>query len=146
VQIVYIKYGELYREDPVLARRKVVELYKETRNSSLTGRICSTDRSVIRRVVRRYRNEGEDKLKDRSKRPKTSPYKTHLHIKGMILAEREKTGYGRDRIARNLQAKGIEVRPPTVRYVLKRYKVKAKYKRTRYRKKQRYYVLKNYFP
>ncbi len=43
--------------------------------------------------------------------------KRHFHIEGIIAKEWKKTGYGRDRLARNLTEKGIPVKPSTVRYV-----------------------------
>jgi|GEM_PF-4136442 len=39
----------------------------------------------------------EEGLKDLLKRPKNSPNKTPPHIEAIILRERKKTGYGRDR-------------------------------------------------
>lgn len=64
----------------------------------------------------------------------------------MIITERNKTGYGRDRIARNLTEKGIPVKPSTVRNVLRRYKASAKYKISKYRKKQRFYDFEELYP
>jgi len=46
----------------------------------------------------------------------------------MIVAERKGTSYGGDRIALLIQGKGVEVKPSTVRYVLKRYKLSIKHK------------------
>ncbi|MCX8119194.1 MAG: helix-turn-helix domain-containing protein, partial [Desulfobacterota bacterium] len=141
-----INYRELYQQSPLFARKKLIGVYQETRNKSFTARIFKTHLSVVRKIIRRFEREGEEGLRDRSRRPKHSPRKTPIHIEAIILAERKKTGYGRDRIARNLTARGIPVKPSTVRYVLRRYQVSAKYKRSRYRKKQRFYDFEELYP
>jgi hypothetical protein len=64
----------------------------------------------------------------------------------IIIAEREKTGYGRERIVRNLKGKGIDVKISTVRYVLKRYKLTGKYKRSNYRSNVRFYDFEKLYP
>ncbi|MFN4228178.1 MAG: helix-turn-helix domain-containing protein, partial [Candidatus Ratteibacteria bacterium] len=98
------------------------------------------------KIIKRYKEKGENGLKDLSRRPKNSPNKTPVYIESIIIAEREKTGYGRARIARNLREKGIEVKESTVRYVLKRYNVSGKYKRSRYRKRVRFYDFEQIYP
>jgi transposase len=143
---LYPRYKELYQQAPLFARKKVVEVYQQTNNKSLTARLFKTHLCVVRQIIQRFEREGEEGLKNRSQKPKHSPNKTTLSIEGMILIEREKTGYGRDRIARNLSARGIPVKPSTVRYVLKRYQASAKYKRSRYRKKQRFYDFEELHP
>jgi putative transposase len=143
---LYPSYRELYQKDPMFAREKVIEVYKKTQNKSLTAKIFRTNRSVVKRIIKRYELQGQDGLKNRSKRPKTSPTRTPLHIEAIIVAQRKKTGYGRDRIARNLGQRGVDVKPSTVRYVLRRYKLGAKYKRNKYRKKQRFYDFEELYP
>ena len=51
-----------------------------------------------------------------------------------------------DRIARILQEKGLEVKSSTVRYVLRRYKLSIKYKRSRYRRRNRFYDFEALYP
>ena len=143
---LYPSYRELYRKDPLFARQKIIEAYKKTVNKSLVARIFKTNRCTVRRILKRYELNGQEGLKNRSTRPKTSPKRTPLHIEGIIVAERKKTGYGRDRIARDLTERGIAVKPSTVRYVLRRYNVGAKYKRNKYRKKQRFYDFEDLYP
>ncbi len=67
-------------------------------------------------------------------------------MEALIVAERKKTGYGRDRIARLLRERGVEVRPSTVRYVLRRYKLSIKYKRSSYRRRNRFYDFDALYP
>ena len=143
---LYPSYRELYQKDPVFAREKVVEVYKKVMNKSLVAKVFKTNRCVVRKVLKRYELNGQKGLKNQSTRPKTSPKRTPLHIEGIILSERKKTGYGRDRIARNLTERGIAVKPSQVRYVLKRYNIGAKYKRNKYRKKQRFYDFEELYP
>ncbi|MCX7974762.1 MAG: hypothetical protein N3B16_09735 [Candidatus Aminicenantes bacterium] len=69
-----------------------------------------------------------------------------LGLNGAVLAERKRTGYGRDRIARLFQARGLAVRPSTVRCVLRRYKVQAKHKRSKYRRRQRFSDFESLYP
>ena len=143
---LYPSYRELYQYNPVFARKKVIEVYRITRKQSLTASIVKTNRCVVREILRRYERGGEQGLQNRSRRPQHSPRRTPLHIEGIILSERKKTGFGRDRIARNLSERGIVVSPSTVRYVLQRYGASAKYKRSRYRKRQRFYDFEHLHP
>jgi len=50
------------------------------------------------------------------------------------------------RIARVLKEKGIEVKPSTVRYVLERYGLQGRYKRSKYRKRRRFYDFDALYP
>ncbi|MFH7835957.1 MAG: helix-turn-helix domain-containing protein, partial [Candidatus Aenigmatarchaeota archaeon] len=68
---LYLSYRELYKKDPVFARKKVIEVYKKTQNKSLTARIFKTNRCVIRKILKRYEELGEEGLKDLSRRPRT---------------------------------------------------------------------------
>jgi len=100
----------------------------------------------VRKVVRRREERGEEGLKGLSRRPKHSPRKTSTAVEALIVAERKKTGYGRERIARLLRERGVEVSPFTVRYVLRRYKLRVKYKRSRYRRRNRFYDFEALYP
>ncbi len=70
--------------------------------------IFKTNRCVVRKILKRYEELGEEGLKNLSRKPKTSPNKTPLYIEGIILIERKKTGYGRERIAKP-SMKGISL-------------------------------------
>jgi len=144
--IFYTNYNELRKRAPLYARKRVLEILEKTGSISNTARLCATTRSTVRRIKQRYEREGERGLVDRSRRPHHSPRRTPLWLEGIIIAEAKKTGYGRDRISRILTHKGYAVKPSTVRYVLKRYKISPKYKRTRYRRRQRYYDFDSLFP
>ncbi len=144
---LYPSYKELRKFNPLLARKALLEAYfTVNKNISEVARLFKTTRKTVRKALKRYELYGEEGLKDQSRRPKNSPNKTPPHIEAIILAERKKTGYGRDRIARNLKERGIPMKPSTVRYVLKRNNATAKYKRSKYRKRQRYYDFEELYP
>lgn len=130
---------ELYKVSPALARRALIKAWKETRNILQVARLYQTTRKTVRKALRRWVEEGEKGFEDRSRRPKNSPRRTSLSLEGAILAERKRTGYGRDRISRLLQERGLQVKPSTVRCVLRRYKISGKDKRSRFRRRQRFY-------
>ena len=52
--LLYPSYRELYRYNPVFARKKVIEVYRLTRKQSLTASIVKTNRCVVREILRRY--------------------------------------------------------------------------------------------
>jgi len=143
---IYPSYYELFKSAPLLARKVLIKAYEETGNISEVARKFRTTRKTVRKVLRRYKERGEDGLKDLSRRPRSSPRRTPAVVEGMIVAERKRTGYGRDRIARLLREKGVEVKPSTVRYVLRRYKLSIKYKRSRYRRRNRFYDFDSLYP
>ncbi|NPV83098.1 MAG: helix-turn-helix domain containing protein [Candidatus Aminicenantes bacterium] len=130
----------------MIARRAIIRAYEQTGNVSEVARMFRTTRKTVRKVLGRWKERGEKGLENLSRRPNRFPRKTSSAVEAMILAEREKTGYGRDRIARILREKGIEVKPSTVRYVLRRYGVSPKYKRSRYRRRCRFYDLESLYP
>jgi len=146
LEILYPSYRELLKADKIMARKFIIQAYEKTKNISELSRIFKTTRKTVKEIIKRYQQKGEDGLKDLSRRPKNSPRKTPAYIEGIIIAEREKTGYGRERIAKNLKEKGIDVKVSTVRYVLKRYKLPGKYKRSEYRSKVRFYDFENLSP
>ncbi|MGB4705078.1 MAG: helix-turn-helix domain-containing protein [Candidatus Saccharicenans sp.] len=143
---IYPRYHELCKSAPVLARKGLIRAYEELGSISAVAKAFGTTRKTVRKVLRRWEKEGESGLKNRSRRPHNSPRKTSTAVEGMIIALRKKTGYGRERIARLLREQGVEVRPSTVRYVLRRYKLSSKHKRSRYRQRNRYYDFESLYP
>ncbi len=136
---IYPRYHELCKSAPVLARKALIRAYEELGSISAVAGAYGTTRKTVRKVLRRWEEEGEAGLKNRSRRPRHSPRRTSLAVEGMITAVRKDTGYGRDRIARILRERGVEVNPSTVRCVLRRYKLSSKHKRSRYRQRNRFY-------
>jgi transposase InsO family protein len=72
--------------------------------------------------IKRYREEGEQGLLDKSKEPQRSPKRTDEKITGRILSIREETGWGGRKIARTLEDQGYEgvPHPNTITDILRR--------------------------
>jgi hypothetical protein len=71
-----------------------------------------------RLTVRRAR---DGTLEDGDRTPNDQPRRTATKVVAAILKERERTGYGRRRLARHLAATlGLEVSEHTLRHVLSR--------------------------
>ncbi|MEO0082566.1 MAG: helix-turn-helix domain-containing protein [candidate division WOR-3 bacterium] len=98
-----VYYGELYRQRKkqasMIGREKLVAIHAQTGSISATARRCKTSRNVVRKWVRRFEAEGLAGLGDRSRRPRHSPNRTPEAVQERILAERDKTGKGRKRLA-----------------------------------------------
>ena len=124
----------------------MLTLYENTGSISKVAKLLKTTRKTVRNIIKRFKELKKEGLKDLSRRPKKSPNKTPPHLELAIASVRKKTGYGRDRIVRVLKEKGIEVKPSTVRYVLKRYGLQGRYKRSKYRKRQRFYDFDALYP
>ncbi len=61
-----ITYQDLLKLKPVDARRKVLEVYfRNGGNISRTSREIGVSRKTVRKVVRRYKEKGEEGLRDR---------------------------------------------------------------------------------
>jgi len=70
--------------------------------------------------VRRFQAEGEEGLKDRSRRPHHSPRQTPPEIEKRVREARKATGYGRERLSLYLQRGGLKISPYTIRHILRR--------------------------
>jgi transposase len=75
---------------------------------------------VVRKWVRRFEEEGPAGLENRSQRPHTSPRRTAPEVEEQVMAAREKTRYGRRRLALYLRRQGLHVSPHTIRHILRR--------------------------
>lgn len=118
-----LAYWEVYRMNPVEARKRMMETYQETGSIRETARRWMTSRNVVRKWVRRFEEEGEEGLQDRSRRPHHSPNQTPKHIEDQVMEAYEQTGYGRDRLSDYLRiVHDIDLSPHTVRHVLRRHR------------------------
>ena len=109
-----LSYREVYTMNREEARRKLVETYMSTGNLSQTARLWGTSRHL----VRRYQEEGLAGLKDRSRRPKRTP----PEVEERVIAARERTGYGRKRLAWYLcREEMLTLSPNTIRHILRRH-------------------------
>ncbi|MGY4706614.1 helix-turn-helix domain-containing protein [Candidatus Bipolaricaulota sp. J31] len=108
-------YSLATEEGKLMLRLRIVEVYRECGSLRETARRLSISRNTVRKWVRRYGEEGEAGLLDRSRRPKRSPRKTPKEVEDQVLKLREERGWGRRRIAHALGlAEG------TVRHILRR--------------------------
>lgn len=130
-------YGELFKVDPVFARKRLIEIYNITKSIRKTAHISQTDRKTVRKVLRLYKEKGEEGLKPKSKRPKKMPNKTPEEIEKMIIEIRKKTKWGVKRIKRALyENKKINISCSTIYKILKRNNLNKSYKRFSYVKKK----------
>jgi len=108
--------------DRVEARKLLIESYEETGNLSETARRWQTSRHVVRKWVRRYRDEGEAGLEGRSRRPHDSPQQTPPEVEEQVMGAWEKTRYGRRRLAHYLARQGLHISPHTIRHIFRRHR------------------------
>ena len=146
----FITFLNFYKADAVKARKKIIEVYQANKgNISKTARDLQCDRKTVRKAVRRYEEEGEEGLKDRSRRPKTSPNKTSPQLELAIRNLAKNNGWGRDRIFEQLHKVPEHKREVTVskvRYTLRRLGIKGKYKRSIFRSQHRFFDFEGMYP
>ena len=104
------------QEGKLVLRLEIVAVYRECGSIRETARRLSISRNTVRKWVRRYREEGEAGLYDRSRRPKRSPCRTPPEVEGRVLELKRERGWGKKRIAHAL---GIP--EGTVRHILGRH-------------------------
>jgi 16S rRNA A1518/A1519 N6-dimethyltransferase RsmA/KsgA/DIM1 with predicted DNA glycosylase/AP lyase activity len=73
---LYPTYRELYKHNPVMARKALIKV----KNISLVSRLFRTTRKTVRKALQRYTEHKDELLKDLSRRPRHSPNKTPPHI------------------------------------------------------------------
>jgi len=116
-----ISYQKMYQIDKLKAREMIVETYQKTGSVKMTAKLWKTSRNVVRKWITRYKVEGKDGLRDRTRRPVVSPNKTPKDVEEKVIEAREKTGYGKRRLCWYLfKEVGIEISENTVRNILKR--------------------------
>jgi hypothetical protein len=76
---------------------------------------------VVRKWVRRFQEEGEEGLKDCSRKPHHSPRQTPPEIEKQVRQARKATRYGRERLALYLQRGGLNISPHTIRHILRKH-------------------------
>jgi len=82
---------------------------------------------VVRKWVGRWKEQEDLDLEDRSRRPKSPPFKSCPYIEDKVLKIRRERSYGKRRITYFLLIEeGIELSENTVRNILKRAGVSGK--------------------
>ena len=122
-----ISYREIYAMNKEEARRQLVNSYLTIGNISRVAFLWHTSPNVVRKWVRRFEEEGNEGLRDRSKRPHFSPNKTSQEIEQKVLEARKKTEYGRKRLAWYLtREEELVLSAHTIRHILNRNGFKGK--------------------
>ena len=117
-----LAYGEVHAMNPVQARKRLVQTYRETNSIRKTASLWHTSRQVVRKWVRREAEGGQKALQDRSRRPHHSPRQTTPEVEAQVVQARHETGYGRLRLAWYLkQQHDLELSPYTIRHILRRH-------------------------
>jgi transposase len=112
----------MYRMNRSEARRQLVQTYQRTGSLAQTARLWQTSRAVVRTWVRRFQAEGEAGLQDRSRRPHSCPRRTDPALEQQVVSLRKATGYGRQRLSRELwHRSGLALSPNTIRHILRRH-------------------------
>jgi transposase len=110
----------------------LIETFQDTGSIRETAARWHTSRLVVRKWLRRFREQGEEGLQDRSRRPHRSPCQTPPEVEQLVLQAREATNYGRERLALYLKRlHDISISPYTIRNILRRNGVTGKKKRSR---------------
>ncbi len=126
-----LAYREVYAMNRVQARKHLLQTYQETGSISETARRWHTSRQVVRKWIRRFNEEGEEGLQDRSRRPHHCPRQTSPEVEQQVLEARQATHYGRERLALYLERQGISISPHTIRHILRRHGITGRRRRLR---------------
>jgi len=94
-----------------LEERTIVDLREEMALRALDGRHAVTEvaemfgvtRPTVRQWRERYREHGREGLGDRSHAPHSCPHRTDKEIEQLIVAERQRWGWGSKKILRRLE-------------------------------------------
>jgi transposase InsO family protein len=147
--MINLEYSTAMRLDAVLARKQIINTYyhKANRNTARTARLCGISRKTAHKYLKRFFQEGEAGLKNRSRRPWHCPQKTPDHIEDFVIQIFDQTNYGFRRIARALRRQGVVLSYRTVGKILKRHnKCKPRRKITIRRTGRRFYNPLHYQP
>jgi transposase len=148
--MIHLDYQTAIKLDALIARKQIINTYyhKANRNTALTARLCGIPRKTAHKYLKRFFQEGEAGLQNRSCRPHTCPRKTPDHVEDLIIQIFERTNYGFRRLARELRRHwGIRLSYRTVGKILKRnHKYKPRIKITIRRTGRRYYNPLNFKP
>lgn len=121
------------------ARRNWLKIYEETGSVTKTALRCGIARSTLYRWIKRYEQDKESGLSDKSRRPKAlTNQKVTPELEDLVLDIRKKRNWGASRISTHLlRTKNIKLSPMTVWRVLSRHNVPPVVKR---RKKSDYII------
>jgi transposase len=113
-------------------RRELVEEYLQVRSYRKAAREHGVNVKTVIKWVKRYKEDGLEGLRDRSRRPHRSCRKVTRDLEQKILTWRDRTGFGAMRMRMEL---GFDLTATTIHKVLKR-NGKVKPRRKLWRKKR----------
>ena len=133
---VGIDYKTLRQINPEAARKAVLEYLKTNGgNKAEVAKVFGVNRTVVYDILKKA-NEGD--LQDRSKTPKHQPNKTPIEVEQKVIAARNKTRLGPQRLSIYLaKYQELQVPPGTIRHILRRNKEKLTYATPRRRKREK---------
>jgi putative transposase len=117
-----LAYREVYAMNRLEARHHLVRTYRETGSIRETARRWCTSRQVVRKWVRRFRQQDPSGLQDHSRRPLHCPRQTPKDTEERVMQAWQQTRYGRKRLALLLRAQGLCLSAHTIRHVLRRHR------------------------
>lgn len=127
-------------KDPSEERFTLVKFYfTHGFNKSLTAKAFGTTRNTVQKLVERYKREGRDGLRDKSRRPHSFPKRFDPKVEREIVDIFKKTNYGVRRIERILKSRGFNVSRGGIWKVLHRYDLYPPRKKVTIRKTGRRY-------
>ncbi|MEO0109855.1 MAG: helix-turn-helix domain-containing protein, partial [candidate division WOR-3 bacterium] len=103
-------YNKMNKEARFNLRVKMIEEYNKGKNISQISREYGVSRNTLRKWIKRYKEKGEEELKELSRKPHNSPNRTPKEIQEKILELYKKTNWGRKRIALRLNLNEWTVR------------------------------------
>lgn len=116
--LAMIDYKKLRRIDPEAARQAVLDyLAWAGGNVSATARAFGINRTVVYDILARSR---AGSLADRSRTPHHQPFKTPQPIENRVVAARNRTGFGYQRLSAYLGKHGLYLPWSTIRNILRR--------------------------
>ena len=118
-QVARIDYKELRKLSPETSRRAVIAYWKSNgQNVSAVARMFGINRCVVYDILERW---GVGDLRDRPRTPKRQPNKTRPEIEDRVIAAKNKTRLGPQRLTRYLaKYEGLSVPAGTIRHILRR--------------------------
>ncbi len=136
-----IDYKELRGVNPQAARRAVLE-YLKTNAGNITqaAQFFGITRSVVYDIINK---DHEGDLRDRSRAPKHQPGKTPAEVEDKVVALKNQTHLGPERLSRYLK-EYLDMMVPvgTIRHILRRNKARLEYglRRQRRHKEKREFI------
>lgn len=110
---MYIYHGEPYLKKEHIQLLHNEPYYVKQRYYAVVRAVCSKNNSIrekaanelgismrhLRRLIKRYQDEGIPGLRNKSKRPHQSPNKTPDWLEDLVVNVREATGFGSDHVS-----------------------------------------------